>query len=434
MSLAAVGLNHTTAPVELREQLAVPREQLGPSLDELTQRASLREVMLLSTCNRVEVYGVLPAPEVDPVVDALAGMRGLERKHVLQHCFVRADDLAARHIFRVAASLESMVVGEPQILGQVKEAYQVARDHGTVGTVLDRCMTMAFHGAKRARSETQIAQGGASIASVAVELATSIFGQLDGARVTLVGAGVMSQHAGLHMRAAGAGTITVVNRGRTRGEHLAEAVGGTYEPWEALQDRLIQSDVVICSTGANEPILRVRPLKKAMRKRRGAPLFIVDIAVPRDVEPAVGRLEQVFLYDVDDLQGIVNENLSHRGTEADEAMRVVDEEVASFLRWQRERTVVPVIKDLQERSHAMMRAEVERALGRMKDLTPEQQSAVESLGHAIVQKMLHTPITAVKEAASHAGGDRGELANALARLHGLPLVPGTGDLSDEPSE
>ena len=442
MSLLAVGLNHTTAPVALREQLAVPREQIGESLQGLIERASLREVVLLSTCNRVEIYAVQP-PSCPPerVVDALAELRGLERETVRSHCFMREHDGAARHIFRVAASLESMVVGEPQILGQVKDAWQLAREGQTVGPILDRCLTMAFRGAKRVRSETALARGGASIASVAVDLARSIFGELSGSTVALIGAGEMARLAAVHMRAAGADKILVVNRSAERGQALADAVEGRYLGWDHLDTALIEADVVIASTGAREPVIVPRMMRKIMRRRRGAPMFMVDIAVPRDVHPRVGRLDSVYVYDVDDLQKILAQNLEARGAEAEAAGAVLEEEITAFLHWERARSLNPVIRELREHARSIMEHEVHKTLNRLgEDLDPHQREAVAAMGHAITQKLLHRPLKALRESAIEAEGDdlSGALRTLFALEQALDREDGLGDaecgpaLGDEP--
>jgi glutamyl-tRNA reductase len=442
VSLLAVGLNHTTAPVDVRERLAVPREQIGESLSGLLQHASLSEVVLLSTCNRVEVYAVQPnlaAP--DRIVDALAQLRGMSGEVVRRHCFVREHDNAARHIFRVAASLESMVVGEPQILGQVKEAWQLARERQTVGPILDRCLTMAFRGAKRVRSETDVARGGASVASVAVELARSIFGQLRGSTVAVIGAGEMSRQAALHLRADGAEQLIVVNRSRERGEELALAIGGRYFAWDQLDEALIKADVVITSTGANASspglpampaIIEPRMMRRIMRRRRGAPIFMVDIAVPRDVDPKVGKLDSVYVYDVDDLQKILGQNLQARGHEAEAAGVVLEQEIAAFLHWQRARALNPVIRDLRAHAHSIMQHELERTLVRLGQLGPvdeAQREAVSALGHAITQKILHRPLKALRESALQAEGD--DLSGALRTLFALEQALDDQDVGDE---
>lgn len=444
-SLLAVGLNHTTAPVDVRERLSVPREQIGESLSGLLQHASLSEVVLLSTCNRVEVYAVQPdVMQPDRIVDALAQLRGMPGELVRRHCFVREHDNAARHIFRVAASLESMVVGEPQILGQVKDAWQLARERQTVGPILDRCLTMAFRGAKRVRSETDVARGGASVASVAVELARSIFGQLRGSTVALIGAGEMGRQAALHLRADGAEQLLVVNRSRERGEALALAIGGRYLAWDQLDEALTKADVVITSTGANalamsamsatpnQHIIEPRMMRRIMRRRRGAPIFMVDIAVPRDVDPKVGKLDSVYVYDVDDLQKILGQNLQARGHEAEAAGVVLEQEIAAFLHWQRARALNPVIRDLRAHARSIMQHELDRTLLRLGQLGPldeAQREAVSALGHAITQKILHRPLKALRESALQAEGD--DLSGALRTLFALEQALDHEDVDDE---
>lgn len=418
MTLFAVGLNHTTAPVDLRERLAFPQGEVAEGLAGLVRCASLSEVVLLSTCNRVEVYAVQPEqPGPERIVDALAELRGLGSDVVRKHCFVREHDGAARHIFRVAASLESMVVGEPQILGQVKDAWKIARERQTVGPILDRCLTMAFRGAKRVRSETDIARGGASIASVAVDLARSIFGELPGTRVALIGAGEMARHAAIHLRGAGASEITVVNRSPERAAELASAVGGRAMVWDRLGEALIGADVVIASTGARAPIIELRAMKAIMRKRRGKPIFFVDIAVPRDVDPRVGELDGVYVYDVDDLQKVLHQNLAARGGEREAAGQLLEEEIGAFLHWQRARSLNPVIRDLRQHAQAITQLELDRALSRLGDLSPEQRKVVELLGHAITQKILHRPLKALHESAIHSEGP--DLGAALRTLFAL---------------
>ena len=438
MSLIAVGLNHLTAPLELREKLAVPQADVSGSLERLAHQAGLSEVMLLSTCNRVEVYGVPQASDPGRIIHTLADMRGVHPSQFDGHYFAEGGQDAVRHIFRVSASLESMVIGEPQILGQVKDAFRVAREHGTVGALLDRCLTMAFRGAKRVRTETELARGGASVSSVAVDLATSIFGDLKGAKVALIGAGEMAQQAATYLRAEGAGDIVVVNRSAERGTALAQSVAGLYRPWEHFEAALIEADIVITSTAAREPIIDKSLMKKVMRKRRGRTIFLVDIAVPRDVHPHVGNLPQVLVYDIDDLQRLVAENMAARGSHKDAAARVVEEEIRAFMQWQRTRNIAPVMAGLQEFGNKVMRAELERMAPKLGGLEPAQQKAVEALAHGIVKKMLHSPMAQLREAVAQGHEpdmNAPDLAQALATLFALedapaPALPQTPDDED----
>ncbi len=426
--LFAVGVNHKHAPVDLRERLAVSDDQHAVLLRALREHAGLHEAMIVSTCNRVEIYGVAPAAEVGEVVlDVLASLRSLEPHRLREHAFSRATSDAVRHIFRVASSLESLVVGEPQILGQVKSSLLRARESGAVGPVLDRCLSLAFKCAKRVRTETDIARGGASVPSVAVDLARSIFGDLTGCAVLVVGAGEMAEQAALHMQAAGAADLVVINRSEPRGQALADKVQGRYEPWDRLTHELSRADIAVASTAAPQAIIDRKRLKPVMKSRRHRPLFLVDIAVPRDIDGDVTRLEDVFLYNVDDLQGIVNDNLRSRRGEADKADALVDVEVASFSAWLRSRSVGPLMGQLQAHGRAVAQAEVERLLPKLGEVSAAQRQQVEQLARQIVQKMLHKPMVNLRKASSDglAGFDGATLAEALQVLfelgdHGEP--------------
>ncbi|MCA9716674.1 MAG: glutamyl-tRNA reductase [Myxococcales bacterium] len=400
--LLAVGLNHRTAPVELRERLAASGELVVQALPDMVRQLELREAMIVSTCNRVEVYAVGPSwsRAGGRVLDYLGRVHRVEGEVLRSHAFIRGHDDAARHIFRVAASLESMVVGEPQILGQVKDAFDLARRTGTIGAVLDRCLTLAFRGAKRVRTETEIARGAASVPSVAVDLARSIFGELRGCGALLVGAGEMAQQSGVYLKAAGVTELAVVNRSQARGEALVRELGGRYADWGQLELELRRADIVISSTGASQPVIDRPLMKRVMRARRGAPVFLVDIAVPRDVDPEVTRLGQVFLYNIDDLQGIVHDNMRSRVAEAERAADLVEEEVAGFVAWHRSRAIGPLIRELQQHAKAIVEAELERASGKLATLDKTQLKAVQRVVHGVVQKMLHRPMTQLRAASS----------------------------------
>lgn len=428
--LVAVGINHTAAPVQLRERLAVPESDQGPVLRELAEAAALQESMLVSTCNRVEIYGIAEHGDAAgrAVLRQLASMRGVPVDEVETHGFVRSQGAAARHIFRVTASLESMVLGEPQILGQVKDAFQRARDLGSVGPVLDKCMTAAFRGAKRVRTETDIARGAASVPSVAVDLARSIFGELRGCAVMVVGAGEMAQHAAVHLKTGGVSEVVVVNRSKERGEALATEVGGRYEPWESLDRHLQRVDIVVTSTGATVPVIHPKVLRGAMKARRQRPLFLIDIAVPRDVDPAANDLDHVFLYNIDDLQSIVHDNMRNRASEADAAGSLVEGEIAEFLRWQRTRAVGPLIGKLQAHGRAIAQAEVDKLLPKLPELPPDKHRLLQQLAHGICNKLLHAPIRNLKagmdrEPAELPAAPAVDLAAALEELFSLGEEP-----------
>lgn len=424
--LVAVGLNHKTAPVELRERLAFGAGDIAAALSALRERAGLGEVMIVSTCNRVEVYGVAPhwARAGERVLQALADTRAVPLPELVAHTFVRGERAAASHICRVAASLESMVVGEPQILGQVKDAFELAQREGTVGGVLDRCLGTAFRAAKRVRSETEVARGAASVPSVAVDLARSIFGELTGSGALLVGAGEMASQAGVHLKAAGVAEMAVVNRSETRGRALADELSARFAPWDSLDAELRRADIVVTSTGAQRPVIDRVLLRPVMKVRRGKPIFFVDIAVPRDVEPEVARLEQVFLYNIDDLQGIVHDNMRARAAEAERAGSLVEEEVGEFVAWQRARSIGPIVQALQQHARAIAEAELGRVRGKLQGLAPDQQKAVEALANGIVQKLLHKPMTALRQAAVGEGAEA-DLAGAVQQLFGLEVPTAT---------
>jgi len=435
--LFAVGLSHKDAAIELRERLAVSESEHLEVLRTIKDTVGCSELVLVSTCNRVEVYGVaqnsLQAAEVMP---ALAATRGVAREALDDAVFVSTSAHAARHIFRVAASLESLVVGEPQILGQVKDAVVRAREAGSVGPVLDRCVSLAFKSAKRVRTETEIGRGGASIPSVAVDLAKSIFGDLTGAAVLLVGAGEMAEQAAVHLTAAGASEIVVVNRSAPRGERLAKQVRGHFAPWERLKDGIVRADIVVSSTGARDPILDRKQLKPLMKQRRYRPLFFVDIAVPRDIASDVTKLEGVYLYNVDDLQSIVMDNMRTRSDEAERATGLVDEELRGFMSWLQSRAIGPLMGQLQARGRSIVEAELQRADGKLRDLSPEQRKAVEQVARGVMQKLLHKPMANVRGASeSPVGGfDGPALADALQALFGLTTVPAADLSAVDPSE
>ncbi|MBX7080164.1 MAG: glutamyl-tRNA reductase [Nannocystaceae bacterium] len=429
--LIAVGLNYKSAPVELREQLAIAADDHGRVLTALREHAGLAEAMVVSTCNRVEVYGVPAAGRehatvASQVMPVLAELQRVTGTHVGDHAFVRRADEAARHIFRVTASLESLVVGEPQILGQVKDAFERAREQGAIGPVLDRCLSLAFKSAKRVRTETEIAKGAANVSSVAVDLARSIFGELHGCMALVVGAGEMAEQAAVHLREGGVAEIAVVNRSAGRGEALAEKVNGHYEPWDRLAAELVRADIVIASTGASTPVIDRALLKPVLKPRRGRPLFLVDIAVPRDVAADVTGLPQVFVYNVDDLQQIVHDNLRSRRGEAERAAAMVEEEVGGFVQWLRTRGVGPMLGQLQAFGREVAEIELRKHQAKLAALSPEQQGAVEALARGIVQKLLHRPMAAVRKAGSdgNAGSfDAVVLAEALAQLFELSEPP-----------
>jgi glutamyl-tRNA reductase len=413
--LGIVGLSHKTAPIEVRERVAFARDVLTEALRNLVATPGVGEAMIVSTCNRVELYaGVDDAAALETLQRFLIDDRALPSS-LRTHLYAQSGNDALRHLFRVASSLDSMVVGESQILGQVKEAYAAALDAGTLGPILQRAVPRAFALAKRVRTETDVAKSSASIASAAVDLAAQIFGELHGRHVLVVGAGKMGDLSARHLKAAGIGELTVVNRTPARGVELAEKLGGRAAPWDELDRLLAKVDIVLCSTGATEPILHKDRVAKVMRARRGRWLFFIDIAVPRDIDPAVGTVENVYLYDVDALERVVAQNRAQRASEAHEAEARVDAELKRYQEHELSLGVVPTIKLLRARFLEVALAEVERTAARAGE---QNRAAMQAMAEAIVNKLLHVPLTKLKkEAADHPDSELPALVRALFDLH-----------------
>jgi glutamyl-tRNA reductase len=411
-----VGLSHRTAPVEIREHLAVAPDQLERELREIAVNGGLDEALLISTCNRVELY----ATSANPIAASQVAKQALARRLPA----AASDDVlyqergvdVVRHVFRVASSLDSLVVGEPQILGQVKEAFDAAKGAGTMGTLLDRCFTQAFATAKRVRSETGIAEGTVSVSSIACELAKKIFGNLDGRRTLLLGAGEMGESAARSLRKTGT-NLHVLNRSEERARALADTCGGRAIPYERLSTELADADVVIASTASPKFILTPDLMKSVVRTRRHRPLFIIDIAVPRDVDPRVGNMDNVFVYDVDDLQQVAEENLAVRAREAAQAERIVEEELDAFQAWRRSLELAPTIVALRKRFGDIADEEFKRALPRLQGLNEADEAVIAAMGRSMVNKLLHQPMTQLKAGAG--GPDGALLIDAVRRLFAI---------------
>jgi glutamyl-tRNA reductase len=424
MTLFACGLSHRTAPVELREQLAVEEDKLRELLRDILATGAIAETVIVSTCNRVEVYGVADVPGEGRAVafGRLCRHRGVEAVALEPYFYTHVDAEAVRHVFRVAASLDSMLVGEPQILGQVKDAFALAQSCETVGPTLHSLFTQAFAVAKRVRTETDIGRHAVSVSFAAVELAKKIFDGLRGRAILLLGAGKMSELAARHLVEHGAFPIYVVNRTWSRAQELARALSGTPVPFDELTTALESVDIVITSTGSPTPIVTRRLIADVMQGRGARPLFFIDIAVPRDVEPAVGELDGVYCYDIDDLRQVVDANLRERAREAERAEALVEREVAKFLARLGDAEVIPVIVSLRERLEAIRAGEVRKALARVPDATPQTRDAMEALSQAIINKILHAPITKLRES-SRAGAGR----SWMQLVHELFGLGGRGD-------
>jgi len=418
-TLFVSGLNHRTAPIHLREQLAVEEEKLREILRHLQAIGVLSEAMILSTCNRVEVYGIADSPREAQrlAFSLLCQQRGVELASVEPLLYTKTEAEAVHHCFRVASSLDSMILGEPQILGQVKEAFLLAQRCHTVGPLLHGVMTQAFAVAKRVRAETEVARYAVTVSFAAVELAKKIFGGLRGKSVLLLGAGKMGELAAKHLVDQGVFPLYVANRTWSRALELSRCLPGTAIPFDECREALGRVDIVITSTGAPEPIIRKEDVHQALSARRSRPLFFIDIAVPRDVEPAVNDLDNVFCYDIDDLQQVVEANRRERLREAQKAEVLVEWEVGKFLSRLKDVEVLPTIVSLREKLESIRQGEVAKALTRLPDASPETRAAIEALSSAIVNKILHAPTVKLRESTRSGRGRRWALL--VSELFGL---------------
>lgn len=418
MTLTVLGVNHKTAPIGLRERIAIGRDELPEVTRALAAVPGVAECMIVSTCNRVELIAAVDSNQTD-LSGFLCTQFGLDASVLASHIYVHRDQHAVRHVFRVASSLDSMVVGEPQILGQVKEAYSVARVAGTVGSELEYLMQSAFSAAKRVRSETEIGSNSVSIASVAVDLARKIFGSLNGRTVFLVGAGKMSELAARHLVQQGAGTILVTNRTMERAQHMAEPFNGRVIPFEQLYDHAAEADIVITSTGAPHHIFRPEHGRAFLHARKNRPMFFIDIAVPRDVDPATNNIEGLFVYDIDDLQQVAAAHIADRNLSAGDAEAMIAAEVERFHDRRRAVNVAPAIVALQHQAEELRQGELRRIQARLGPLTPDQTAAVDALTRGLVNKFLHPPMQALKQAARDNDPAR---VDALCEAWSLPSV------------
>ena len=399
MRLVLIGMNHKTAPLDIRERLQLACGDEVTPLAELMSQPGIQEALYLSTCNRVELLARVA--DGDRAVEGLKSYiyrRGnLETDQLARCLYIYRDLDAVRHLFRVTASLDSMVMGEPQILGQMKEAYRSAVEHRATGVLLNRLVHHAFRAAKRVRTETGIAGNAVSVSYAAVELAKKIFSNLKGKTVLLIGAGEMAELAARHLLGNGAGRILIANRTRARAQELADRFQGTAVAFEDFSGVLAEVDIVITSTGAPGYILSAEMVAAALRGRRNRLLFLIDIAVPRDIDPGAGEIDNVYLYNIDHLQDVVDANREVRRAEAMKAEALVTEEVEAFGTWFNSLEVVPTIVALREKMEGIVKGEMERSASWLKALSPEERSRVEILASSIVNKILHDPMTGLKE-------------------------------------
>jgi glutamyl-tRNA reductase len=419
MHLLLLGVSHRTAPVELRERLDFSAHGVDEALTVLAARPGGLESAVLSTCNRVEIYLVCENLEQgrSETEKFFADFHRVSREELAPHLYAKSDAEVVRHLFRVAAGLDSLVVGEPQILGQVKDAYGHARAQRSTGSLLNQLFTAAFTVGKRVRSETSLSEGAVSVSYAAVSLARKIFGELKGRTVLVVGAGEMGKLTALHMKSHGIRRMLITSRTLAHAEGLSRVMDAAVIRWDELPTALGESDIVITATGASAPIISRQHVESAMRSRRHRPLFLIDIAVPRDVDPMASAIEQVFLYNIDDLQAVVAENLSKRTAEIEQAEAIVSEDVHRFLGWMHSRGAIPTVVALRQRFEAVRRAELERLEPKLSRLPPDARGRVEEITRLIIEKLLINPTEQLKALSD--GQTITLYAEVLGRLFGL---------------
>lgn len=415
MTLYLIGASHKTAPLAQRERLVFPPDDLPASLVRLQGREPVEEAMILSTCNRTEVLVEGTDGSVAAVKSFLGEERGFGVEELDLIVYVKEGLEAVRHLFRVGAGLDSMILGEPQILGQLKTAYDAAA--GGLGTMMQAVLQRSFAVAKKVRTSTEIGRSPVSVAYAAVNLAEKIFGRLEGRSVLVLGAGETAELALRHLTANGIRSVFVANRTYSRAEAVAQTFQGEAVPYDRFLDCLERVDILVSSTGATEPVLGYEQAGDVIRRRRNRPLFLIDIAVPRDVDPRVNDIDNIYLYDIDDLQNVADAGLEERRVAAEHAERMIEIEVKSYRDWALSREVSPTIVALRTKLHSLGRGEIDRFNGRFRKLPADQQQAVEELASSLINKVLHGPIQHLKKSAtSSEGGDRIELVRELFGL------------------
>ncbi len=419
MNLVLVGINHRTAPVEVRERMNIPESRLGEAVSDLVHRQGIQEGLILSTCNRVEAVTSAPdGVEAEPLIrQFLADHHHCDLSAYERFFYRYRQEEVVRHLFRVASSLDSMILGEPQILGQMKQAYAVAREVGALRGPLQDVVSQALAVARKVRRETAIGTAAISVSYAAVELAKKIFGTLSGKTIFVIGAGKMSEIAAKHLLRSGASAIFVSNRTYDRAVELAQAFHGTAIRFDQLFDYINQADIVISSTGAPHFVVRKEDAQKLLAARKNRPIFFVDIAVPRDIDPAVNELDHAFVYNIDDLEQVVEANKKQREREAVWAEEIVQQEVQKMMRRLASRDVVPTIVALEEQLDRIREGEIKRLGSRLSSLTPEQRAALDALTRGIVNKILHGPITELKSRAGEP--EHGTLVQLIRRIFGV---------------
>jgi glutamyl-tRNA reductase len=399
MSIVLLGVNHKSAPIAVRERLAFSEDACAASLRELVDGELIREGLIVSTCNRVEVLTETTSGRFDDTAERVIqflGRRDIPRDFFEANLYKHLDDSAVRHLFRVASSLDSLVVGEPQVLGQVRRAYSIALDAGTAGRVLNRLVHHAFRVAKRVRTETGIGANAVSISYMAVELGKKIFDSLKGQTALLVGAGEMAELSARHLVNAGVSRVMVANRTETSAQELADAFGGEAVNFTRLADYLAEADVVICSTGADEYVITETMAREALHKRRNRPSFFIDISVPRNIDPAIGKLPNMFVFDIDDLESVVTSNIREREREAERAQLIVESEIMQFQQSLRALDAGPAIGTFRQTLQDVAKLEFQRRRAQLGELTPAQERAIEALLQSTVNKISHPVLSQLR--------------------------------------
>ncbi|ADL12084.1 glutamyl-tRNA reductase [Acetohalobium arabaticum] len=402
MTIVAMGLNHKTAPVEIREQISFTSQEKEDALNIIGNQNKISEGILLATCNRTEVYVISSNQEtgIEFILELLSQFSTLDQSELSEYLYTYSDLDAVTHLYKVASGLDSMVLGEEQILGQIKEAFELAKDQDTIDTILHHLFTEALKVGKRARSETSINDNAASVSYAAVELANKIFGSLDRKRVLILGTGEMSKLTLKNLVDHGVEDIVVANRTFSKAQNLALEFDGQAIRWKEIEDWLNQIDIVISSTAAPHYVIRYDMIEKILPNRDHKPLFFIDIAVPRDIEPEIHNLPNVYAYNIDDLESVVNANLKEREKAIKFVKRIIKQEVTAFDKWRNSRNAVPIIKSLRKQAEEIRQEELQRAFAKLDDIGEEEKNIVKSLTHKIVNKLLHNPTVQVKEFAN----------------------------------
>ncbi|MDP2681874.1 MAG: glutamyl-tRNA reductase [Deltaproteobacteria bacterium] len=407
MNLIVVGLSHKTAPVEIRERLSFPAQTIGEPLNRLCTAYEINEGVIISTCNRVEVFAVTRDIEKGlwQVKKFLSEYHNIPLEGLDKHLYAYTSEDAVRHIFRVSSGIDSMIIGEPQILGQVKDAYGYALQHKTAGVIMNKLFHKAFSVAKRIRTETKIGSSAVSVSYAAVELAKKIFGTLEGKIAMLIGAGEMAELAARHLLSSGVQEIIVANRTYEKAIEMAKGFNGTPIMFREFTHYLKKVDIVIASTAAPKFIIHPEQIEEVIKERKNRSMFFIDISVPRNIDPLINNIDNIYLYNVDDLQGVVEANLKERAKEAKEAEAIINEELGNFHRWVKSLDVVPTIVALKKKFEEIRKGEMEKALSGMNNLQEKDKETIDAMTKAIINKVVHDPVTHLKKEANKVEGD-----------------------------